>query len=127
MTQHAGLTEEEWTRHGRDRQILMIANEMNRAGKLGRPDDTGRRRNAYARVLRLADLTAAVDGSRSLRRELLRWREVVAELYLQDALDEAAHRRALEVLLLFTPEAARQRPFLLRSPAAAPGPTPAAP
>lgn len=34
MTQHAGLTEEQWARHGRDRQILMIANEMNRAGKL---------------------------------------------------------------------------------------------
>ena len=114
MTQHAGLSEEQWAPHGRDRQILMIANEMNRAGKLSRADDTERRRNAYARVLRLTDLTVAVNGAHGLRRELLRWRDLVASLYLQDQPDARAHRSALGALLLLTPESARQRRHLLR-------------
>ncbi len=39
MTQHASLTAERWAQLDRDRQILAIANEMNRAGKLFAPED----------------------------------------------------------------------------------------
>ena len=35
--QHGGLTPEAWARHPQGRQILMIANEMNRASKLFGP------------------------------------------------------------------------------------------
>jgi hypothetical protein len=112
VTQHASLTRERWAEHGRDRQILMIANEMNRASRLFGPDDRQRLRNAYERVLRLADLTIEVQPSRSLRRELLRWRETAGAVYLQP--DEALHRSLLRVLLQLTPESARQL-ALLRS------------
>jgi hypothetical protein len=98
---------------GHDRRILSIANEMNRAGKLARPDDGERRRNAYARVLQLADLTAEVSDRLAVRREVLRWRECVAELFLADGPQPAAHRRLFEVLLLMSREAARQRPYVL--------------
>jgi hypothetical protein len=37
----------------------------------------------------------------------------VADLYLRPECDPAAHRVAFRVLLLFTPEAARQIPFVL--------------
>ncbi|MCM2257415.1 MAG: hypothetical protein NDJ94_17390 [Vicinamibacteria bacterium] len=113
MTQHAGLSKERWAALGHDRRILSIANEMNRAGKLTRADDTERRRNAYARVLQLADLTAEVSDRRAVRRELLRWRECVALLYLAEGPEPEAHRASFGVLLLMSREAARQRPYVL--------------
>ena len=74
MTQHANLSPERWRRFARERQLLMIANEMNRATRLMAAEDGHSRKLAYERVLRLADLTIEVNPQRSLRRELLRWR-----------------------------------------------------
>jgi hypothetical protein len=111
VTQHASLTLERWAAFSRDQQILMIANEMNRAGKLFAPQNRARLANAYERVLRLADLTAESQASRSLRRELLRWREMAGALYLEP--DEARHRALFRALLLLTPASAKQVPFLL--------------
>jgi hypothetical protein len=111
VTQHASLTAERWEQFGRDRQILMIANEMNRASRLFRPEDRQRLANAYERVLRLADLTVQVQPSRSLRRELLRWRELAGGVYLEP--DEGLHRALFRALLQLTPESAKQLPHLL--------------
>jgi hypothetical protein len=111
VTQHASLTLERWSAFTRDQQVLMIANEMNRAGKLFGPADRDRLRNAYERVLRLADLTTEAQPSRSLRRELRRWRELAAAVYLEP--DEERHRALLRALLLLTPASAKQVPFLL--------------
>jgi hypothetical protein len=111
VTQHASLTPERWAAFGRDQQILMIANEMNRASKLFASEDRGRLRNAYERILRLADLTVEVQTSRSLRRELLRWREVAGGVYLEP--DPEAHRQLFRALLLLTPASAKQVPLLL--------------
>ena len=114
MTQHASLTLERWSAYSRDQQILMIANEMNRAGKLFGAGDSARLANAYERVLRLADLTVEAQPSRSLRRELLRWRELAGALYVEP--DAERHRALFRALLLLTPAGARQVPFLLGDP-----------
>ena len=111
MTQHAGLTPERWAAFSRDQQLLMIANEMNRATRLYGPGDQDRLRHAYERVLRLTDLTTSIQTSRSLRRELLRWRELLAALYLEPA--EGRHRALFRVLLLLTPETYLQVPYVL--------------
>ena len=111
MTQHASLTKERWAAFDRDRQVLMIANEMNRASRLFGPGDRQRLANAYERVLRLADLTVEVQPSRSLRRELLRWRELAGSVYLEA--DEALHLALFRALLLLTPATAKQLPYLL--------------
>lgn len=113
MTQHAGLSPERWSEFDRGERVLMIANEMHRAGKLP-PEDAAGRRRAYERVLRLADLTVQVDVRPAFRRELLRWRDLAAELYLRPAPDPAAHRAALRALLLLTPRSARQVALILR-------------
>jgi hypothetical protein len=110
LTQHASLTLERWSAFSRDQQILMIANEMNRAGKLFGPRDRDRLRNAYERVLRLADLTTEAQPSRSLRRELRRWRELLAGVYLEP--EEGRHRALFRALLLLTPAGAKQLPLL---------------
>jgi hypothetical protein len=86
----------------------MIANEMNRAGRLMGDDDAAGRRLAYERILRLADLTVAVAERRTVRRELLRWRDLVAALYVETEARPDDHRTAFRALLQQTPESARQ-------------------
>jgi hypothetical protein len=113
MTQHASLSPGRWLAFSLDQQILMIGNEMNRAMRLLRPADRASLLLAYERVLRLVDLTVEVQARPALRRELLRWRDLIAELYVRPEPDPAAHAVAFRTLLLFTPEAARQIPFVL--------------
>jgi hypothetical protein len=111
--QHAGLTEERWSEFSLDQQILMIGNEMNRASKLLAPEELESLRSCYERVLRLLDLTVAVNRKRSLRRELLRWRDLIAELYISPEPDRARHESAFRTLLRFTPAASEQIPHVL--------------
>ena len=106
--QHASLPPERWASFSLDRQILMIANEMHRAGQLMGPDDRERLRSSYERVLNLTDLTVLVRPSPTLRRELLRWRDLVAALYIAEEPDPSAHGAAFRVLLQMTPESSRQ-------------------
>jgi hypothetical protein len=113
MTQHSSLSPERWSAFSLDQQILMIGNEMNRAKRLVRPEDRASLALAYERVLRLVDLTVEVQTRPNLRRELLRWRDLIAELYISPGHDSAGHAAAFRTLLLFTPEAARQIPFVL--------------
>ncbi len=86
---------------------------MNRAMRLFHPKDRASLGLAYERILRLVDLTVEVQPGPSLRRELLRWRDLIAALYVSPESDPIEHRAAFRSLLLFTPEAARQIPFLL--------------
>ena len=112
MSQHASLSPERWSSFSLDQQILMIANEMNRAMKLLGPNDRERLKHSYERVLQLTDLTILVRTRRGLRRELLRWRDLVAALYVGPEPNPTAHAAALRCLLLFTPLAARQIPHV---------------
>jgi hypothetical protein len=113
MSQHSSLSPERWSTFSLDQQILMIGNEMNRAAKLMRPEDSASRQRSYERILRLVDLTVEVQEKRSLRRELLRWRDLVAALYIQPEAMPKKHREAFRSLLFFTPASARQIPLLL--------------
>ncbi len=118
MTQHASLSPERWARFPHDRQLLMIANEMNRATALMDVDDGRSRGLAYERVLRLVDLTVAVNPRRALRRELLRWRDLVAALYLESGPNMREHRAVLRCLLQLAPATAAQIPYILDNAAA---------
>ena len=113
MTQHAGMTAERWARFDLDQQVLMIANEMNRGLRLFAPEDLASLRRTYERVLRLVDLTVATRTRRGLRRELLRWRDLVAVLYISAEPEVEEHKQAFRCLLQFTPTAARQIPHLM--------------
>ena len=108
MTQHASLSPERWARFDLGQQILQIGAEMQRALKFLRTERSLELRACYERALGLVDLTVQVQASSGLRRELLRWRGVVAELYLRAEPDARTHRQALRVLLRLHPESARQ-------------------
>ena len=119
MTQHAGLSAGRWAQFSLAQQILMIANEMVRGTAQLAPDRAASRVLYYERVLRLVDLTVEVQPRRTLRRELLRWRGLVAELFLDPDPQPERHRAALRCLLQLHPEAARQIRFVC--PEAPPG------
>ena len=113
MTQHASLTPERWRGYSRDQQLLMIGNEMNRCKKLFAPEDRTRLGNGLERVLRLTDLTVQVNRGFALRRELLRFRGVVADLYLSQPPSESAFRDAFRVFLQLVPATYAQIPHIL--------------
>jgi len=71
------------------------------------------RRGRYERVLQLTDLIVAAAPS-ARRRELLRWRDLVAATFIAPSPGNGAHRRAFLALLLITPELAKQVPLLLQ-------------
>ena len=108
MSQHAGLTVERWRSFSHPQRILMIANEMNRASRLVDQAHANSRQLCYERVLRLVDLTIAAAPRSSVRREMLRWRDLAAELYLADRHEPDFHRAAVRALLQQTPESAGQ-------------------
>lgn len=108
MSQHSGLTAERWRAFSEAQRILMIGNEMNRGMRLMGDADRASRQLVYERVLRLVDLTVAVAERRASRRELLRWRDLVAELYLDGSPQPERHRAAFRVLLQHTPASAAQ-------------------
>jgi hypothetical protein len=77
------------------------------------PADLERLRRAYERVLALTDLTVQIQTGRALRRELLRWRDLVARLYVESGSRPTDHARAFRALLLFAPGPALQIPHVL--------------
>jgi hypothetical protein len=111
--QHALLSDERWGMFTLDERVLIIGNEMNRATKWVRAGDIARLKNCYARVLNLADSTIRLQKRALLRRELLKWRGLIAHLYNCKRADEKAHMAAFKVLLTFTAEASKQRRYVL--------------
>jgi len=102
VTQHASLSSERWRAFGLERQLLMVANEMNRARSSLAPEHERSRRLGYERVLALTDLTIQSTDRSGLRRELLRWRDLAAELFLGEP-DRDAHEAAFRALLSLSP------------------------
>jgi hypothetical protein len=108
VTQHQSLDSERWSRFDLDQQVLMIGNEMNRVAAAIQAGRADARRRGYERVLRLTDLTARGPVRRAFRRELLRWRDLAAELYLNDSANAAGHRAAFRALLRLSAVASAQ-------------------
>jgi hypothetical protein len=106
--QHRGLSPERWAAFSFDQQVLSIGNEMNRALRMAELGERERLRLAYERVLQLTDLTVGLAETRARRRELLRWRDLVAEMYVAPEPAPADHRLAFRALLQMTPVAAQQ-------------------
>ncbi len=102
---HKTLTLEKWKTFPFSRQILMIANELNRAGNWIMKSDPSEVKNCYERAIELIWLTVeALENKRKLR-ELLRLRGLVAYSYLFPPALASENQKMTNVLLTLDPEA----------------------
>jgi hypothetical protein len=105
---HAALTPERWAEFTLDQQLLMIANEMNRAGKILKPEYRAQCRGALERALALTDLTIGAGHRSELRRELLRWRDRAAAEFIAESPNSDEFAAMYRTLLQFTATTWRQ-------------------
>jgi hypothetical protein len=100
---HLQLTPERWAIYPKSQQVLMISNELNRAAnclKNNHPEDAEK---CYERAIELTDLTVEDLRWEKQLKEFLRFREVLAELFLTK--NFKVNEQMLSVLLLFNVEA----------------------
>jgi hypothetical protein len=77
---HPGL-EKRWQTFPESRQIIMVANELNRAKNMLAKNDSHEMKQALERAFELIDLT--IEHTRQkLRYELLRFREILGAFYV---------------------------------------------
>ena len=79
---HKTLTQEKWNKFSKKDQVLNIASELSRAGHWLGKEDFEKAKDCYERAFQLVDLTLNGDKWRDRRREIARFREVLAYLYL---------------------------------------------
>jgi hypothetical protein len=102
---HKNLTPEKWAGYSKGQQILMIANELNRAKNWIKKNQRDETNQCYERAFELIDLTTEDLKWMAGIRELLRCREVLAELYMQQQKNGALNHMAYECLIALSSEA----------------------
>jgi len=96
---HTHLTLDKWKSFSIDKQILMIANEINRAKNWIEKQDFEKVSHCYERAFELIDITVDTSKEKSLIRELLRFRELLATEYVQRVSNEKTNSELFNVLI----------------------------
>ncbi len=97
---HKTLTEEKWSKFPFFKQILMIANELNRASKWIEKNDFLEVKFCYERSFELLYLTIETLKDKRKLRELLRFKEMMAMFYTKDKPDIKQNLTLLKALIL---------------------------
>lgn len=83
LKHHTSLTLEKWHAFGEEKQILMIANEVQRViNGIEQKQEEETIKQAIERGLELVDITCAISQP-SLQKELLRWRDLFSQTYVK--------------------------------------------
>lgn len=90
----------------------MIANEMNRGQKMLKMIHIDEVKLSIERTLNLLDLTVSANTFHGLRKELLRLRELVANMYRLTDIELKEYNNIFKALLLLNTESAKQIPFV---------------
>jgi len=96
---HTDLTSEKWKSFSIDKQLLMIANEINRAKNWIEKKDFEKVLHCYERAFELIDLTVDSSKNRSLVNELMRFRELLATEYIHRVNNTEQNLKLFKVLL----------------------------
>ena len=83
MNIHKNLTLDKWSLYSKGQQILMIANEINRAKNFLKKNDFEIAKNSYERALDLIDITIQDDKWKNNLKEILRCKEFIGFLYYE--------------------------------------------
>ena len=101
---HKNLGIEKWSTFNRGKQLLMIANEINRAKNWMQKGDSEEVMNSYNRAFELLDLTISDINEEHMLRELLRFREIVGFQYISEKKDLEINAKLLKVLISLNKE-----------------------
>ena len=101
---HRSLNPEKWAKYSKGQQILMIANEINRAKNWIAKKQAAETNLAYERAFELIDLTVEDKKWKGRNRELLRFREIISELYCNSNKDEQLNNQCLNGLIFLNTE-----------------------
>ncbi|MCK4689261.1 MAG: hypothetical protein KAT41_03085 [Candidatus Marinimicrobia bacterium] len=96
-----------WMSYPKEHQILNIASELQRANSWIRRQRPDLVNLCYERVLELIDLTVEDPRWRRQRKELLRAREMLGQLYSELSKNSELNQGILRNLVLLNPEAYR--------------------
>ena len=104
FTHHKTLTKEKWAGYPFYKQILMIANEVNRAKNMISSGDKLETGKCYERAFELIDITASLLPRKNILKELLRLRELMSEVYIEQSYSRETNALIYSSLLSFSPE-----------------------
>jgi hypothetical protein len=88
-----------WHEFPRSQQILAIASELQRATHFVKEKDDVEAKNAYERAFELLDLTIDVSSATAERHELLRFREMLGYLYLNEPANMKLLKGLFDILI----------------------------
>lgn len=99
LTLHKTLTLEKWKNFKFDKQIVMVANEIQRYINIsGMETSREAAQNCLERAFELLDLTIAYQNGNA-RKELLRLRDIFAEEYTQKNTPENPEKKNRKIFL----------------------------
>ena len=101
---HKNLTPERWQTFSKGRQILMIATELSRAKNWIEKKQNFETNQCYERAFELIDLTVEDSKWKNGLKEILRFRELLAELYLQNNKNAKMNQSLYDILLTLSVE-----------------------
>lgn len=104
---HKNLNLDKWATYSRGQQILMIANELNRANNFIKTGETDSVNMCYERAFELTDLTSSDSRWLENGRELRRFRELLAMLYADKHKNAELNQQLYMGLLRLSGEAYR--------------------
>ena len=102
---HKNMTAEKWFAYQSFQQLLMIANELNRAQNALEKGDATYAICAWERAFELTDLTVEDKKNERMLKELLRFREMLGETFV--TLDKELNRSLMKEVIRLDPEAYR--------------------
>ena len=105
---HRDLTKEKWSQFPFFQQILMVANELHRANKWIEKGDFSEVKLCYERAFELLYLTVEIPPKERKLRELLRFKEMLALLYVKKKPLLSENKSLEKVLILLDKESFAQ-------------------
>lgn len=106
---HPNLNQEKWNLLDKSRQVLNISAELNRANHWLVTTNEEYKKKSLERAFELIELSIAdrKKWSPGARKELLRFRESLAEFYVQDTTSAISLKKYIQVLLNLNPISAQ--------------------
>lgn len=105
LVYHKNLTLEKWAGYSKGQQVLMIANELNRAKNLYLRDMIDEVKFCYERAMEMTDLTSEDPKWKGRLKEMRRFREELAGLYWQEKGNAEENLKLYDALIKMVPEA----------------------